>query len=49
MTPEQKEDWEKTIRESYDLPYPLNYMAFDNQGIAYVVTKMFSMCNKKKW
>jgi hypothetical protein len=41
MTPEQKEDWNKTLwRSRVELPYPLNYLWRENPGLAYMIVKV---------
>ncbi len=54
MTPEEekkaeerKRDYEWTLMESSQLPYPLNYLKFYNPGIAYVTTKVLKRAMEK--
>jgi hypothetical protein len=47
MTPEQKEDWDKTLwRSRVELPYPLNYLWRENPGMAYMLVKVGDTMNK---
>lgn len=49
MTPEQKEDWDKTLwRSRVELPFPLNYLWRENPALAYMIVKVGDTMTRSK-